>query len=94
MGTFHNHKGELHGITVVVDTVGDKIYVGRCDVKTDKHILLNDVDEHTDGDKGKSKEEYLKFAAKFGTWKKHDRLLIKNEEISYIKPLGEIADQL
>lgn len=89
MGTFHDDKGELHGITVVVDTEGPTVYVGRCDVLTDKHIILNDVDQHEDGTDGKSKDEYLKFAAKFGTWKKHDRLIVKSEEISLIKPLGE-----
>ena len=31
MGTFHNDKSELHGITVVVDTKGPKVFVGRCD---------------------------------------------------------------
>jgi len=91
MGTFHHDKGELHGITVVVDTNGPLVYVGRCDILTDKHIILNDVDEHEEGKDGKSKEDYLKFAAKFGAWKKHDRLIIKKEEISSIKPLGEFS---
>ena len=31
MGTFHDDKGELHGITVVVETNGRRIYIGRCD---------------------------------------------------------------
>lgn len=91
MGTFHHDKGELHGITVVVDTNSPKIYIGRCDVLTDKHILMNDVDEHEDGQDGKSKEDYLKAAAKFGIWKKHDRLIVPKEDIASIKPLGEIT---
>jgi hypothetical protein len=91
MGTFHDDKGELHGITVVVDTHGPTVYIGRCDVLTEKQIVLNDVDQHEDGNDGKSKEDYLKFAAKFGTWKKHDRLIVPRDEISLIKPLGEYA---
>ena len=31
MGTFYQDKGELHGITVVVETVGDEVYIGHCD---------------------------------------------------------------
>ena len=31
MGTFHQGKGDLHGITVVVDTTGRCVFVGRCD---------------------------------------------------------------
>ena len=30
MGTFHDGLGELHGLTVVVDTRGPQIAIGRC----------------------------------------------------------------
>ncbi len=90
MGTFHQHKGELHGITVVVDTSGDKIFVGRCDeVHEDRVVLLN-VDEHRDGDDGRSKDEYVARAAKFGIWKKFDRLVIPRREVISVRRLGEL----
>ena len=31
MGTFHSDKGDLHGITVVVDLKDTRVFVGRCD---------------------------------------------------------------
>jgi hypothetical protein len=90
MGTFHQDKGELHGITVVVDTVGDEIYVGRCDVMTEEHILLHDVDVHREGDGGRSKEEYVERAAQMGTWKKFDQLEIPAEAIASVRRLGDL----
>lgn len=90
MGTFHQGKSELHGITVVVDTTGPEIFVGRCDDEDDRGILLNDVDMHRDGESGRSKEEYVKRAAQLGVWKKYDRLLIPRDKIASVRPLGEL----
>ena len=49
MGTFHEHTHELHGITVVVDTDGPEIYVGRCHDMDERRVILHDVDVHRDG---------------------------------------------
>jgi hypothetical protein len=90
MGTFHSDKGELHGITVVVDTHGPKVFVGRCDTESAEGIHLVDVDEHTDGEQGRSKQEYLERAARFGVFKKHDSYLVPRAEIASIKRLGDL----
>jgi hypothetical protein len=90
MGTFHQHKGELHGITVVVDTDGPEVYVGRCDELAPEGVVLLDVDVHRDGDGGRSKEQYLRDAARFGTWKKHDHLVVPHERVASIRRLGEL----
>lgn len=90
MGTFHQGKGELHGITVVVDTHGPKVYVGRCHEMTEAGIILMDVDEHTDGEDGQSKEDYIRRAAEFGVWKKHSRLVVPKAEIASVKKLGDL----
>jgi len=91
MGTFHHGKSELHGITVVVDTTGPEIFVGRCDDEDERGIILDDADVHKDGDDGRSKEEYVKRAAMLGVWKKYDRLLIPSEKVASVRRLGEIA---
>ena len=90
MGTFHQGKHQLHGITVVVDTAGPEVYVGRCDDVLEQGIVLHDVDVHRDGDNGRSKSEYLERAARFGTFKKHDRLVIPRRQATSIRPLGEL----
>ena len=96
MGTFHNDKGELHGITVVVDLHDDRLYVGRCDTITPEGVILLDVALHDASKPGKdgqpvSKEAYLQKAAKFGTWKDFDRILVPTDEVASITRLGELS---
>lgn len=91
MGTFHQNRSELHGITVVVDTTGPEIVIGRCDDEDDRGIILNDADVHRDGEGGRSKEDYVQRAAQFGIWKKYDRLMIPREKVASVRRLGEIA---
>ncbi len=90
MGTFHQDKSELHGITVVVDTDGPEIFVGRCDDMDGEKVILLDVDVHRDGDGGRSKEEYVLKAARLGIWKKHDRLVIDRARVTSLRRLGDV----
>lgn len=89
MGTFHSDRGELHGITVVVETAGPVVYVGRCDTMDDETILLLDADEHDENESGISKAQYLEKAARFGVWKKHDRLAVSMRDVVSVTRLGE-----
>lgn len=88
MGTFHDDKDKLHGITVVA-FAGDTIYVGRCHDIDGQNLELLDVDQHAEGQDGKTNLQYMERAAKFGVWKKHDRLLLPLSEIAEVKPLGD-----
>jgi len=90
MGTFHHDKGELHGITVVVDTDGPELFVGRCDTVTESGVVLLDVDIHVDGESEGSKEEYLSRVAMVGHWKKHDRIVVPSERVSSVRRLAEL----
>jgi hypothetical protein len=89
MGTFHQDKHELHGITVVVDTDGPEIYVGRCDDMDDQCVILLDLDVHQDGEGGRSKEDYVKKAALYGVFKKHNRLVIERARVTSVRRLGD-----
>lgn len=91
MGTFHQNKNELHGITVVVDTDGPEIYVGRCDDIVGGRVVLHDVDVHRDGEGGRSKEEYVRQAAQWGVFKKHDRLAVDQARVTSLRRLGEVT---
>jgi hypothetical protein len=90
LGTFHSDKGELHGITVAVDLVGPKVLVGRVDTLDASSVLLLDVDEHEEGPGRESKDEWLRRAARFGTWKKHDRLRVPMTEVVSVRRLGDL----
>ncbi|HTQ80269.1 MAG TPA: hypothetical protein VMM92_09750 [Thermoanaerobaculia bacterium] len=90
MGTFHQGKSELHGITVVVDTSGPEVFVGRCDDMDERGVILHDADVHRDGEGGRSKEQYVKKAALYGVFKKYDRLFIPREKVTSVTRLGEL----
>lgn len=91
MGTFHHHKGSLHGMTVVVETAGAKVFVGRCDAEAEQGIVLLDVDVHEDGENGRSKEEFLRQVTRVGHWSRHERIEVATAEIRSVTRLGDIS---
>jgi len=90
MGTFHDDKGELHGITVVAEA-GATVYVGRCDTIDDTGVVLLDCDRHDEGEDGKTNADWLQRAARFGVWKKHERLVLPRAEVTAVTPLGDFV---
>jgi len=92
MGTFHDNLGELHGITVAVQTTGDTVYVGRCHEANDSSVIMLDADEHAEGDNGQTNQQYLAQAARWGVFKKHDHLVIPREIVTTIRPLNELRE--
>lgn len=89
MGTFHQNKHELHGITVVVDTDGEELFVGRLDDMDDERVILLDVDVHRESDE-LSRDEYLKRAAEWGVFAKHRHLVLDRERVTEVKRLGDL----
>lgn len=91
MGTFHQNKHELHGITVVVETDGDETVVGRCDDMNETQVIMLDADIHRNADDGPSQAEYLAKAARFGVWPNHPRLIIDRARVTSVRRLGDLA---
>ncbi len=91
MTIFHEDRHELHGITVVVETVGPLTYIGRCHEIDDENVVLIDVDVHEDGPDGRSKDEFIQKAARVGVWTKHKHLVVPVAEVTSVRRLGEIA---
>ena len=87
--TFHQNRHALHGITVVVDTAGDAVYVGRCDDIVEEGVILLQGAVHREGEDGLSKQEYLRRAAALGVWKAFDRLVLPLDEVREIRRLSE-----
>jgi hypothetical protein len=86
----HQDRSELHGYTLVVDTDGPEIYIGRCDDVTEREVILLDVDVHKDGEGDRSKEEYVQRAAQVGAWKKHDMMVLPRGRVVSIRKLGDL----
>jgi hypothetical protein len=77
-------------MTVVVDTHGALVYVGRCEDANDDRVLLLDADVHEDGAAGRSKQEYVQQAARFGVWAKLGRVAIPRAEVASVQRLAEV----
>lgn len=93
MGTFHHDRGELHGITVVVETSGDIVYIGRCDVMDEAQIVLQDVDVHGtgEGQPERSKEEFIREAVRKGVWARHKRVVVPMDSVTSVSRLGDVS---
>ena len=83
-------RGPHHGITVVVDTTGPRVYIGRCGDENEKRVLLMNATTYEDGQDGKSKAEWKRHAAKFGFWKTLDQVAVPRDEVTDITPLEAI----
>ncbi len=88
MGTFHQGKSLLHGITVVVETLGGDLYVGRCDDEDERAVILLDADMHRPTDEV-TREDYLERAARFGVWNRLPSVELARSEVTSIQRLGE-----
>lgn len=95
MGTFHHGKGDLHGITVVVDLNDSRVFVGRCDTVLPEGVVLLDADMHDasaapEGGEPVTKAAYLDKARRFGVWKKYDRIVVPTEDVASVTRLGDM----
>ena len=91
MGTFHDNLGELHGITVVVDTDGPRIAIGRCHEMTASEIVLMDADLLDEAPGTATKRDFVNRAAMVGVWARHRRLTIPMTGVVSVTPLGTIS---
>jgi hypothetical protein len=85
----HAAKGDLHGITVVVDTTGAELYIGRFFEQRGDGIVLLDVARHSDGANGVSKEQYVQTAARFGQWKELQQVVVPLPEVRSVTRLAD-----
>lgn len=81
----------LHGITVVVDTPGERLYIGRYHSESEDGILLQDADVR-DLEPGTTKTDYLARSAKYGVFKNCDRVKVPRSEIVSVRRLIEYAE--
>ena len=76
-------------MTVVLDTAGPRVYVGRFDQALGEHYVVNDLDLFEDGTDGVSKAEYLRKAADYGVWVKQKQFYVPAAEVTSIRKLSE-----
>ncbi len=87
---FHPGHAELHGITVVVETVGSRTYIGRYDSEDERGVHLLDVGIHESA-ADVSKDEYIRRSAKFGVRSEQRHVVIPPDHVVRITRLGEMS---
>lgn len=81
---FHPGHSELHGVTVVVETTGDALYVGRYHEETPAGVLLHDVAEHRPSPAGPSLREFAERTLKFGIRAQREHVVVPTGEVRSI----------
>ncbi|MGN6392756.1 MAG: hypothetical protein ACTHM9_10980 [Gemmatimonadales bacterium] len=84
---FHPGHQALHGVTVVLETVGDKTYVGRFDSQDDRGVHMHDVGVHDAATATVSKEAFLQRCDRFGIPTQHRDLLVPVTDVARIQKL-------
>lgn len=88
---FHPGHAELHGITVILETVGSHTYVGRYDSEDAAGVHLIDVGVHDASTGQISREEYLRKSARFGIRTDQKHVVVPADQVAKIFRLGEIG---
>lgn len=88
MGTFHQDKGELHGITVVVHLADGGTWIGRCDTIDGDGVHLLDADLHEATMAAPAREAWLNQAIAYGVWPRHPRVLVPATAVASVERLG------
>lgn len=89
MGTFHQNKHELHGLTVLIETAAGEIWVGRCDDIVGGEVLLRDADVLPGDAEAPARDEWLSRARRFGVWPKHRRIALDEGSVRSLRLLSE-----
>ena len=85
---FHPGHQELHGITVVVDTIDSHTYIGRFDRVEDGRLQLLNVAVYDPGVGGR--DEFVRRSQKFGVRLDLKHLALPEPEVSKVTPLAEV----
>jgi hypothetical protein len=75
---FHPGHSELHGITVVLESIGEVLYIGRYHEETPQGVLLHDVAEHREP---ASRAEFVRKTLKFGVRAQHPHVVIPSADV-------------
>jgi hypothetical protein len=86
----HEHKHALHGITVVVETDGDELWIGRCDDVVDDGVILKDADVHREGTSERPRTDWLERAKRFGVHPHHRRALVPSARVVAVRRLVDL----
>ena len=86
---FHPGHDELHGVTVVIDGVSGRTYLGRWHERGARGVTMKDVAIHDPASSSLAVAAWLANQEKFGVVASEKMIIIPNEEAGAIRPFGE-----
>lgn len=87
---FHPGHHELHGITVVLETTQDQLYVGRFDKQDENGVHMIGVSLFDPSETDLSRDEFLARTARFGVRIDRPHLVVPLSLVHEIIPLNSI----
>lgn len=87
--TLHEHREELHGITVVMTGASGRTYLGRFHETTDRGIAMRDVGVHHPASADHDLAAWIDRARRFGVPVEHRFLVVPHDEVG---PVVRLAD--
>lgn len=90
---FHPGHSELHGITVVIETAGQTLYIGRYHEETPAGVLLHDVAEYRPTSDGPTAREFVEKTLKYGVRAQREHVVVPPQEVRSITRLLEWANR-
>ena len=92
MRTFAHHESKhaLHGITVVVETDGPELWIGRCDDIVAAGVILEHADVHREGESERPRAEWLARAKQVGVHPHHRLITVPAASVVSVRRLAEL----
>lgn len=92
MRTFaaHEAKHALHGITVVVETDSDELWIGRCDDVVASGVILKDADVHRGPEAERGRADWLERAKLYGVHPRHRVATVPAARVVSVRRLVEL----
>lgn len=78
----------LHGFTVVVETNGPRVYVGRYHSENEDELILLDADAREIPDET-ARAEHLARSARYGVFKNTDQVRVPKSDVASVRRLVE-----
>ncbi len=88
---FHPGHQELHGITVVLETTGSEVYIGRFDREDDAGVHLVGVSVFSPVPGGPGPEDFVTRTARFGVRVDRPHVLVHPGAVRRLATLSSLA---
>jgi hypothetical protein len=92
MSEFNQVFDDLTGREVVLDVVGQYVYLGTLSGHDERYLILNDADVHDLRDTATTRELYVLEARRHGVRANRRRVHVRREEVISLSALDDVIE--